>query len=84
MLEVANAVLAKDPANLGMMVLLADYYSEKGEQLDQADGSGGDRSRSYPGPEVIGDGLGYSELYTALQDAETVLRRKVSPIFLSE
>lgn len=32
---------------------------------------------------VIGDELGYSELYTALQNAETVLRRKVSPIFLS-
>jgi tetratricopeptide (TPR) repeat protein len=37
MLEVANAVLAKDPENLGMMVLLADYYSEKGEQLDKAE-----------------------------------------------
>jgi len=32
---------------------------------------------------AIGDELGYSELYTALQDAENVLRRKVSPIFLS-
>jgi predicted nucleotidyltransferase len=32
---------------------------------------------------VIGDDLNYSELYTALQDVETVLRRKVSPKFLS-
>jgi len=32
---------------------------------------------------VIGDELGYAELYTALQNAENILRRKVSPIFLS-
>jgi predicted nucleotidyltransferase len=32
---------------------------------------------------VIGNELSYSDLYTALQNAETVLRRKVSPIFLS-
>jgi predicted nucleotidyltransferase len=32
---------------------------------------------------VIGDELGYGELYAALQNAETMLRRKVSPIFLS-
>jgi predicted nucleotidyltransferase len=32
---------------------------------------------------VIGDGLGYADLYTTLQDAENMLRRKVSPIFLS-
>jgi predicted nucleotidyltransferase len=32
---------------------------------------------------VIGDGLDYVELYTALQNAEKQLRRKVSPIFLS-
>ena len=37
MLEVANALLAKDPDNLGMLILLADHYSEKGEQLDKAD-----------------------------------------------
>lgn len=37
MLEVANALLAKDPNNLGMLLLLADYYSEKGEQLDKAE-----------------------------------------------
>jgi tetratricopeptide (TPR) repeat protein len=37
MLEVANGVLEKDPQNVGMMVLLADYYSEKGEKLDQAE-----------------------------------------------
>jgi hypothetical protein len=32
---------------------------------------------------VIGDELDYSELYAALQNAETLLRRKVSPTFLS-
>lgn len=37
MLEVANGLLAKDPKNVAMMLLLADYYSEKGEQLDKAD-----------------------------------------------
>src|SRR5579871_3093863 len=30
MLEVANGLIAKDPNNLGMLLLLADYYSEKG------------------------------------------------------
>jgi len=37
MLEVANSLLAKDPNNLGMLLLLSDYYAEKGEQLDKAD-----------------------------------------------
>jgi hypothetical protein len=37
MLEAANGVLAKDPNNVGMLILLADYYSEKGEQLDKAE-----------------------------------------------
>jgi tetratricopeptide (TPR) repeat protein len=37
MLETANALLAKDPDNLGMLLLLSDYYSEKGEQLDKAE-----------------------------------------------
>ena len=37
MLDVANSLLAKDPDNLGMLLLLADYYSEKGEQLDKAE-----------------------------------------------
>jgi predicted nucleotidyltransferase len=32
---------------------------------------------------VIGDDLGYSELYTALQNVEPALGRKVSPTFLS-
>jgi predicted nucleotidyltransferase len=32
---------------------------------------------------VIGDELGYAELYTALQNAEDVLRRKINPLFLS-
>jgi len=37
MLEVANAILAKDPNNLGMLLLVSDYYGEKGEQLDKAE-----------------------------------------------
>jgi tetratricopeptide (TPR) repeat protein len=37
MLEVANGLLAKDPNNLGMLLLLSDYYSEKSEQLDKAE-----------------------------------------------
>jgi tetratricopeptide (TPR) repeat protein len=37
MLEVANGLLAKDPNNIGMLLLLADYYGEKGEQLDKAE-----------------------------------------------
>ena len=37
MQEVANGLLAKDPNNVGMLLLLADYYSEKGEQLDKAE-----------------------------------------------
>lgn len=39
MLEVANGLLAKDPNNIGMLLLLSDYYSEKGEQLDKAESS---------------------------------------------
>jgi len=37
MLETANTVLQKDPDNLGMLLLLADDYSEKGENLDKAE-----------------------------------------------
>lgn len=37
MQEVANGVLAKDPDNIGILLLLADDYSEKGEQLDKAE-----------------------------------------------
>jgi tetratricopeptide (TPR) repeat protein len=37
MLEVANGLLAKDPNNMGMLLLLSDYYGEKGEQLDKAE-----------------------------------------------
>jgi tetratricopeptide (TPR) repeat protein len=39
MLEVANGLLGKDPNNIGMLLLLSDYYSEKGEQLDKAEAS---------------------------------------------
>jgi len=37
MQELANGVLAKDPNNIGMLLLLADDYSEKSEQLDKAE-----------------------------------------------
>jgi tetratricopeptide (TPR) repeat protein len=37
MLEVANRLLAKDSNDLSMLILLSDYYSEKGEQLDKAE-----------------------------------------------
>jgi len=36
MIEVANKLLEKDPDNRAMLLLFADYYSEKGEQLDKA------------------------------------------------
>jgi predicted nucleotidyltransferase len=32
---------------------------------------------------VVGDGLNYSDLYTAIQDVEDRVRRKVNPLFLS-
>ena len=37
MLEVANGLLTKDPNNVGMLLLLSDYYGERGEQLDKAE-----------------------------------------------
>jgi tetratricopeptide (TPR) repeat protein len=37
MLEVADSILAKDPNNLGMLLLVSDYYGEKGERLDKAE-----------------------------------------------
>jgi len=37
MLDLANGVLAKDPNNLGMLLLLSDYYSENGQELDKAE-----------------------------------------------
>lgn len=37
MMEVANTILAKDPNNMGMLLLVSDYYGEKGEQLDKAE-----------------------------------------------
>lgn len=39
MLDTANGLLSKDPNNVGMLLLLADYYSDKGEQLDKAETS---------------------------------------------
>jgi predicted nucleotidyltransferase len=44
---------------------------------------GTDTARSDIDLMVIGDELNYSELYTALQNVEPALGRKVSPIFLS-
>jgi tetratricopeptide (TPR) repeat protein len=37
MLETANTALEKDPDNLSILLLLADDYSEKNEQLDKAE-----------------------------------------------
>jgi tetratricopeptide (TPR) repeat protein len=37
MLEVANGLLAKDPNNLGMLLLLSDYYCDKTDQLGKAE-----------------------------------------------
>ena len=44
---------------------------------------GTDTARSDIDLMVTGDELSYSDLYTALQNAEGLLRRKVSPTFLS-
>jgi tetratricopeptide (TPR) repeat protein len=37
MLEVANGLLAKDPNNLGMLLLLSDYFCDKTDQLAKAE-----------------------------------------------
>jgi tetratricopeptide (TPR) repeat protein len=37
MLEVANGLLAKDANNLGMLLLLSDYYCDKADQLAKAE-----------------------------------------------
>lgn len=37
MLEVANGLLAKDPSNVGMLLILSDYYSDKPDQLAKAE-----------------------------------------------
>lgn len=37
MLEFAQRILTRDPNNYGMLLLLADYWSERGEQLDRAE-----------------------------------------------
>lgn len=37
MQEVANSLLAKDPNNIGILLLLADDYSERNDQLDKAE-----------------------------------------------
>jgi predicted nucleotidyltransferase len=44
---------------------------------------GTDSARSDIDIMVIGDGLNYSDLYTALQDVEDHVRRKINPMFLS-
>ncbi len=36
MMEAAQAVLAADPKNVDMLVLLADFWSEQGQQLEKA------------------------------------------------
>jgi tetratricopeptide (TPR) repeat protein len=58
MLEVANGLIAKDPNNLGMLLLLADYYGEKGEQLDKAEAyakKAASLADSAPKPEGVAD-----------------------------
>lgn len=37
MLEVANGLLTKDPNNLGMLLVLSDYYCDKTDQLAKAE-----------------------------------------------
>jgi tetratricopeptide (TPR) repeat protein len=37
MQEVANGALARNPNDIGMLLLLADDYAEKGDQLDKAE-----------------------------------------------
>jgi predicted nucleotidyltransferase len=44
---------------------------------------GTDNARSDIDLMVIGDGLNYSELYSALNDVEDRVRRKINPMFLS-
>src|SRR6266853_676023 len=68
MLEVANALLAKDPKNLGMLLLVSDYYGEKGEQLDKAESyarQAATVSDSAPRPENVSEDQW--RLQTALQ-----------------
>jgi len=36
MLEVANGLLNKDPNNIGMLLLLSDYYCDKADQAERA------------------------------------------------
>jgi tetratricopeptide (TPR) repeat protein len=36
MIETAQSILAKDPGNISMLILLADNWSESGQQLDKA------------------------------------------------
>jgi tetratricopeptide (TPR) repeat protein len=58
MLEVANAILAKDPGNLGMLLLVSDYYGEKGEQLEKAESyaqKAASTAESAPRPEGVGE-----------------------------
>jgi len=44
---------------------------------------GSDTARSDIDLMVIGDELSYSDLYRTLQNAESLLQRKVSPLFLA-
>src|ERR1700680_2095056 len=37
MLDAAQSLLASDPNNAGMLVLLSDYWSDKGQQLDKSE-----------------------------------------------
>lgn len=58
MLEVANGILTKDPNDVSMMILLADYYSEKGTQFDKAESyakKAGDLLGAAKRPEGVSD-----------------------------
>jgi predicted nucleotidyltransferase len=64
---------------------MLEPYSEKIEAafVYGSVARGTDTARSDIDLMVIGDELDYSKLYAALQNAETLLRRKVSPTFLA-
>ncbi len=88
MLEVANAILAKDPDNLGMLLLVSDYYGEKGDQLDKAEAYAQKAAKladSVPRPENVAEDQW--KVQTALQKGlalstlgEVNLQKKNNPV----
>ncbi len=58
MLDVASSILAKDPNNLGMLLLVSDYYAEKGEELAKAESyatKAAGLASSAPKPDAVTD-----------------------------